>query len=213
MTYVNKAGWLYKRGRFQRRWVRRWFSVNSHKCSFKYCDSPGPVSSGPPLIKCITKVARISPPPLRGTTMSNFAPLCTSTPNTSESGCGDVGNSVLEKRSCLVTIVTSHCSGWHHTVCQFAQALDCGKSVLSGKIVSASSIHQPCKREGVMVSFHCPKFQVFGEMCEIHCLTLRDEEGGGSQEAPIIAEGTLLSQGSTREGLEEQWLTSRPHSI
>ena len=45
MTYVNKAGWLYKRGRLQRRWVRRWFSVNSHRCSFKYCNSPGPVSS------------------------------------------------------------------------------------------------------------------------------------------------------------------------
>ena len=48
MTYVNKAGWLYKRGRLQRRWVRRWFSVNSHKCSFKYCNSPGPVSRSSP---------------------------------------------------------------------------------------------------------------------------------------------------------------------
>ncbi len=44
LTFVNKAGWLLKRGKLQRKWVKRWFSVNSHKGSFKYCNIPGSVS-------------------------------------------------------------------------------------------------------------------------------------------------------------------------
>lgn len=45
LAFVNKAGWLLKRGKLKRKWVKRWFSVNSHKGSFKYCNSPGAVCS------------------------------------------------------------------------------------------------------------------------------------------------------------------------
>ena len=44
LAFVNKAGWLLKRGKLQRKWVKRWFSVNSHKGSFRYCNLPGSVS-------------------------------------------------------------------------------------------------------------------------------------------------------------------------
>lgn len=44
LAFVNKAGWLLKRGKLQRKWVKRWFSVNSHKGSFRYCNIPGSVS-------------------------------------------------------------------------------------------------------------------------------------------------------------------------
>ena len=43
LTYVNKGGWLYKRGRLQQRWLRRWYTVNTHKGSFRYCDRPSQV--------------------------------------------------------------------------------------------------------------------------------------------------------------------------
>ena len=46
-TFVNKAGWLLKRGKLQRKWVKRWFSVNSHKGSFRYCNYPGSVRAIP----------------------------------------------------------------------------------------------------------------------------------------------------------------------
>ena len=43
LTYVNKAGWLFKRGKLQQRWLRRWYTVNTHKGSFRYCDRPSQV--------------------------------------------------------------------------------------------------------------------------------------------------------------------------
>ena len=43
VTYVNKAGWLFKKGKLQQRWLRRWYTVNTHKGSFRYCDRPSQV--------------------------------------------------------------------------------------------------------------------------------------------------------------------------